>query len=120
MPQISGVNITSTTLIDGINATSVSAIDGILTSNIPGWPSAGPTCTLVRLGFADGRKSPPPVACTNQPGGFLYDFDATNNLLYSSNSCGISFSGPGYYSDGILIYYWDGSSSWTVFGPCPR
>jgi len=119
MATVSGVPVENIGNIDGIDATSITSISSILTSNIPGWPSAGPTCTIVRLGFADGRKNPPSFACASAPGGFLYDFDATNNLLYTSNNCGINFAGPGYYSDGITIYYWDGSSSWTVFGACP-
>jgi hypothetical protein len=113
MPSINGVDFNN---INSMNGVSWNSVDNI--GNVP--ITHGPTCTIVRLGLSDGRKNPPSFACTSAPGGFLYDFDATNNLLYSSNNCGISFSGPGYYSDGITIFYWDGSSSWTVFGACPR
>ena len=113
MPSINGVDFNNISSMNGVSWNSVANI-----GNVP--ITHGSACTTVRLGQADGRKTPPQAACTNQPGGFLYEFDATNNLLYTGNNCGISFAGPGYYSDGMTIYYWDGSSSWTFFSPCPR
>jgi len=112
MPSINGVDFNNISSLNGAPWSSVANIGGVTVTH-------GPTCTIVRLGFADGRKNPPSFACASAPGGFLYDFDATNNVLYTSNNCGINFAGPGYYSDGMDIYYWDGSSSWTVFGACP-
>jgi hypothetical protein len=50
----------------------------------------------------------------------FYDFDATNNLLYVSGGCGNTFAIAGYYSDGVNIFFWDGTQSWSYFGACGR
>ena len=118
MAQISGVNITATSLIAGISVTSISAIAGISTSDIPGWPT-GASCTTVFYGYTDGRKYPPEDACTSSP--FPYDWDATSQTLYLGGGCGNTelIAPRGFYSDGRTIYFWDGRA-WTEYGPCSK
>lgn len=119
MPQISGVTISSTTSIAGINVTSISAIAGILTANISGWPSAGPSCTTLILGYADGRRNPPSAACTAPPQ--PYDYDSSSGILYTDGFCGnpAGIVAAGYYSDGAMIY--DFTNGVLVeWGPCGR
>jgi hypothetical protein len=119
MATVSGVPVQNITGISGVDATSITAISGVLTSTIPGWPSSGPTCTPFSLGFSDGRRNPLTDACTAIPR--FYDWDATNELLYDSGGCGVTFARIGYYSDGATIYFWGGSAgSWVEVQPCPR
>jgi hypothetical protein len=117
MPQISGVTISSTTSIAGISVTSISAIAGISTASIPGWPSAGPSCTTVYFGYSDGRRSAPGDACTAP---FIpYELDTSTQVLYQGGQCGGATAAPGFYSDGSTIYdYTNGTlQDW---GPCGR
>jgi hypothetical protein len=111
MPSINGVDFNNISSINGVSWNSVSNICGVPVSH-------GASCTPISLGYSDGRKFPPEYACTASP--FFYDFDSINQLLYTSNNCGISFAGAGYYSDGVDIYYWDGAEIWTYFSACGR
>lgn len=115
MPQISGVNITATTLIAGISVTSISAIAGISTTSIPGWPSSGPSCTTVYFGYSDGRRSAPFDACTAE---FIqYELDTSTMVLYQAGQCGGATAAPGYYSDGGTLYDYT-SGTLNEIGPC--
>jgi hypothetical protein len=111
MPSINGVDFNNVSSLNGVSWNSVTNIGGVSVSHAP-------SCTQVQFGYSDGRKNPPSFACINAP--FSYDFDTINNLLYTSNNCGISFASAGYYSDGVNIYYWDGSEIWSYFGACGR
>jgi len=111
MPSINGVDFNNISSLNGVSWNSVSNICGVSVSH-------GASCTPTRFGYSDGRRNPPSDACLATPQD--YDFDYTNNLLYVSGLCGDTFAIAGYYSDGILIYFWDGSSSWTIYSPCGR
>ena len=74
MPSINGVDFNNISSMNGVSWNSVANIGGVTVIH-------GSICAIVRLGFADGRKNPPSSACTAFPGGFLYDFDETNELL---------------------------------------
>jgi len=102
MAKISGVTLTSTTKIVGKEATSISKISGgISTSSIPGWPTSGPSCTVVFYGYSDGRRSAPGDACTAS----FYEYALGNNgVLYYAGGCGTAIAAPGFYSDGTEIF----------------
>jgi hypothetical protein len=102
MAKISGVLVSSISKIAGKTATTISKIAGKTTSGIPGWPSAGPTCTTYEFGYSDGRRSTPADACTAPLS--RYELDETNLILYNFNSCGTSIAAPGFYSDGVRIF----------------
>ena len=119
MATVSGVPVSNISKISSIDATTIVKISSIATANIPGWPGgSGPSCTTVSFGYADSRIEPPSRACSAPPQS--YDFDATNNLLYTAGGCGSSFADRGFYSDGRNIYFWDGEASWTIVGACGR
>ena len=111
MPSINGIDFNNISSLNGVAWNSVANISGVSVSHAP-------TCTRRSLGYSDGRRNPPSDSClaTQQD----YDYDATNNLLYVAGGCGTTFAIAGYYSDGILIYFWDGFSSYTVFDVCGR
>ena len=118
MANISGISVSSISQIAGKDVTAISKIADILTSNIPNWPTAGPTCTPTVFGYSDGRRSAPGDACTGPTA--AYDFDTTNGILYNPNSCGSTLAAPGYYSDGRQVYFWDGVSSFTFYDVCAQ
>jgi hypothetical protein len=111
MPSINGVDFNDIISINGVAWNSVTNIGGVPVSHAP-------SCTPLRLGYSDGRRNPPSDSCLATPQ--FYDFDATNNLLYTSGGCGTTFAVAGYYSDGVQIFFWDGASSFTPFGACGR
>jgi prepilin-type processing-associated H-X9-DG protein len=111
MPSINGVDFNNIVSINGVAWNSVTDISGVEVTH-------GLACTSTRLGYSDGRRNPPSYSCLATPQ--FYDFDATNELLYISGGCGITFAIAGYYSDGANIFFWDGSSAWSYFGACGR
>jgi hypothetical protein len=117
--KYSGVSWSSISKINGISKASISKLAGIdsTSSGGGGGGGSGPSCTTVYFGYADARSNPPARACDAPPQS--YEFDATNNLLYTPGGCGSSFADPGFYSDGRTVYYWDGETSWTRIGKCP-
>jgi hypothetical protein len=115
MAKVNGANITATSRIIGKDATSISGIMGVQTANIPGWPQSGPSCTILRLGYTEG---PPPTSACLSPQEF-YDYDSESSVLYLEGACGVTLAPNGFYSDGILIYNWDGYK-FTMIGRCGR
>ena len=112
MPSINGTDFNNISSLNGVSWNSVTNIGGVSVSH-------GVTCTPFILGFSDGRRTPLTDACTAIPR--FYDWDATNELLYDSNGCGVTFARIGYYSDGATIYFWGGSAgSWVEVQPCRR
>lgn len=111
MPSINGTDFNNISSLNGVSWNSVTDINGVPVSH-------GVTCTPVFYGYANGTIIPPSDACLRRPRN--YDYDATNNLLYLEGGCGTTFAREGYYSDGILIYFWDGFSSFTIHAPCDR
>lgn len=111
MPSINGTDFNNISSLNGVAWNSVANIGGVPVSH-------GASCTRTSYGYSDGRRNPPEDSCLATPQD--YDYDTTNNLLYVGGGCGITFAIAGYYSDGILIYFWDGFSSFTVFAPCGR
>ena len=112
MPSINGVDFNNISSLNGVSWNSVTNIGGVSVSH-------GASCTPTRYGYSDGRIiNPPSNACTAIQ--LFYDYDSTNNLLYVSGGCGTTFARAGYYSDGSLIYFWDGETSFTPFSPCGR
>lgn len=111
MPSINGVDFNSIGSISGVSWNSVANIGGVTITH-------GASCTPTAFGYSDGRSNPPSDACLARFEN--YDFDNVNALLYTSGGCGTTFAIAGYYSDGVLIYFWDGASSWTIFSPCGR
>lgn len=111
MPSINGVDFNNISSINGVSWNSVTNIGGVSVSH-------GASCTPTRYGYSDGRGNPPSDACTAIP--LFYDLDETNGLLYVSGGCGVTFAVAGYYSDGSLIYFWNGASSFTPYSPCGR
>lgn len=101
MANISGILLSSISQIAGTNITSVINIGGLATSGIPGWPTAGPSCTTVYYGYSDGRRSAPGDSCTAPP----YEYALGNDgVLYYAGACGTVQAAPGYYSDGATIF----------------
>ena len=111
MPSINGVDFNNISSLNGVSWNSVSNIGGVSVSH-------GASCTPYRFGYSDGRRNPPSSACSALPQ--FYDLDETNGLLYVSGGCGVTFAVAGYYSDGARIYFWDGSTTLSVFGACGR
>jgi hypothetical protein len=112
MPIINGVNFDNIVSLSGVPKSSIVNISGVPISQAP-------SCTPFRLGYADGRRNPLTDSCTATPQ--FYDWDATNELLYVSGGCGVTFAVAGYYSDGITIYFWGAfAGSWVVVQPCGR
>jgi len=109
MPSINGIDFNNINSINGVSWNSVTDISGVDISH-------GASCISLSFGYSDGTGIPPSNSCLVRP--FFYDFDSTNNLLYVSGGCGVTFATAGYYSDGVTIYSWDGSSSWSVFDAC--
>lgn len=101
MAKVSGVSVSSISKIAGKTATTISKIAGRSTSGIPGWPTAGPSCTTVYYGYSDGRRSAPGDSCTAPP----YEYALGNDgVLYYAGACGTVQAAPGYYSDGATIF----------------
>jgi hypothetical protein len=119
MATVSGVPVSNIEKISSIDATNIVKISSIATANIPGWPSAGPSCTTIYLGYSDGRRQPPSDACLDTPQ--PYDYDPISGILYVNGFCGnpIVTAAAGFYSDGGTIYdYTNGTlQDW---GPCER
>ncbi len=117
MATVSGVPVSNISKISSIDATTIVKISSIATANIPGWPSAGPTCTTVSFGYSDGRRTPPGDSCTAP---FIpYELDTSTQILYQGGQCGGATAAPGFYSDGATIY--DFTNGVLVpFGPCGR
>lgn len=111
MPSINGIDFNNISSLNGVSWKSVTNIGGVSVSH-------GASCTPFRFGYSDGRRNPPSDACTARPQ--FYDLDETNLLLYVLGQCGVTFAVAGYYSDGGLIYFWDGASSFTPYSPCGR
>jgi len=112
MPSINGVDFNNISSLNGAPWSSITNIGGVPVSS-------GPTCTPTVFGYSDGRRFPPSAACTGPTA--PYDFDTTNGILYNPGGCGSTLAAPGYYS-GVSreIYFWDGASSFTFYGMCPR
>lgn len=50
-----------------------------------------------------------------------YDFNQEKGLIYEIDSCGLTVARNGFYSDGDIIYEWDGDSeTLNEYGPCSR
>ena len=113
MAKVNGANITVSSKITGKSATAISGIMGIRTSSIPGWPGAGPSCTRLSLGYSPGP--PPPAACLARQS--FYEYDSSSNILYEEGGCGVTTAPLGFYSDGRIIYNWDGVA-FTSIGRC--
>jgi len=109
MPFINGVDFNDINAINGVSWNSVADISGVEVTH-------GASCTPYRFGYSDGRRNPPSDSCLATP--LFYDLDETNGLLYVSGGCGVTFAVAGYYSDGARIYFWDGSTTLSVFGNC--
>jgi hypothetical protein len=73
MPLINGIDFNNISSLNGVAWNSVTNIGGVSVSH-------GASCTTTPFGYADGRRNPPSDSCLAPPQ--LYDFDATNNLLY--------------------------------------
>ncbi len=117
MATVSGVPVSNISKISSIDATTIVKISSIATANIPGWPSAGPTCTTVSFGYSDGRRTPPGDSCTAPVN--PYELDTSTQILYQGGQCGGATAAPGFYSDGATIY--DFTNGVLVpFGPCGR
>lgn len=116
MATVSGVPVNNINKISSADATTIVKISGIATANIPGWPSAGPTCTTVFYGYSDGKRTPPGNSCTAP----FYEYAlGDNNVLYYAGACGTVEAAPGFYSDGGIIF--DFTNGVLVpFGPCGR
>lgn len=110
--KINTTNWANINIISGVNKSSIVNVSGSQVS------PPGPTCTNYEFGYSDGRRTPPESACSNPL--LPYDFDETNQLLYISGGCGSIFAIAGYYSDGRMIFFWDGAQSWSQYGPCGR
>jgi len=111
MPSINGVDFNNISSINGAPWSSITNIGGVTVTH-------GPTCTPTLFRYSDGRGFPPTAACTGPTA--PYDFDTTNGILYNPGGCGSTLAAPGYYSDGREIFFWDGASSFTFYGMCPR
>ena len=110
MANINGIPVENITNIKGINAASIQSILGILTSNIPGWPGASPSCESRSFRFGPT----PGAACAGDS--TFYDFDPINNLLYESGQCGITYASPGFYVDDSTnerFYWYIVGKTWT-------
>lgn len=112
MSSINGIEFNNISSLNGVSWNSVTDMNDIAVSH-------GESCTGLMLGYSNGEeKQTPAYACiTFQT---EYDFDITNQLLYVGGGCGDTFAIAGYYSDGVTIFFWDGSSSFTEFSPCGR
>lgn len=111
MPLINGVDFNSISSLNGVSLNSVTNIGGVSVSHEI-------TCETLSLGYSDGRKRPPSEACLAAPQD--YDFDATNGLLFLGGFCNELFAMPGFYSDGVKLWNWDGNSNFILVGPCGR
>ena len=111
--NINGVPWANLAKVGGIAKASITSIGGASAG-----PPPGPTCVTLSLGYSDARRNPPSYACVATPQN--YDFDDINELLYVSGGCGTSFAPPGFYSDGVELWNWDGDSNFILVGPCPR
>ena len=119
--KLCGVTLTADSKLSVKSITSITKIAGIPTSSIPGWPSSGPTCTTIYLGYADGRRQPPNAACS--PPFAPYDYDSASGVIYIAGGCGDPSFIPdaGYYSDGGAIFdVTNGDGVLTFWGPCAR
>ncbi len=110
MPSINGTDFNNISSLNGVSWNSVTNIGGVSVSH-------GPTCTSVWYGYSDGRRFPVQYACTASQ--YEYAF-GNDGVLYYAGSCGTSVAIAGYYSDGRMIYFWDGASNFTPFQPCGR
>ena len=111
--KISGVLWANLAKVGGIAKASITDIGGVSAGSPP-----VPTCGTLSLGYSDARRDPPSFACSATPQ--IYDFDETNELLYISGGCGTSFAPQGFYSNGVKLWNWDGSSSFILVGGCGR
>lgn len=118
MATISGVPVENLVKVSDVAASTIQNISGIPTSNIPGWPSAGPSCTTVYYGYSDGRRTPPEQACFEPP--YEYALSSNGSVLYIGGFCGIIAAVAGFYSDGGTIYFFDGVSSFFPYSACGR
>lgn len=96
---------------DGIQIYLVSG--GVLTPA----GSCPPTPTCDDMSFSFGEA--PGIACS--AGASFYSFDSTNNLLYNFGSCGGDYAPEGFYSNGVVVYWWHTVGRdlvWETIGPC--
>ena len=110
--KISGVLWANLAKVGGIAKASITNIGGAST------PPPPPSCVTLSLGYSDARRNPPTFACSAPPQ--IYDYDDINELLYVSGGCGTSFAPQGFYSDGVKLWNWNGSSNFILVGSCPR
>ena len=110
MSSINGIEFNNISSLNGADWTSVTDINGIPVSHEI-------SCTPLMFGYSNGEgKQTPAFACITYQE--KYDFDIANQLLYVGGGCGITFAIAGFYSDGVTIFFWDGSSSFTPFARC--
>ena len=112
MPIINGIDFADISSVSGVPKASITSISGVEISQAP-------SCTRVGLGYSNGRPPKTPSdSCTGTIQ--FYDFDSVNDLLFVDGFCGEIYARSGFYSDGVTIFFWDGSGGWSEFGACGR
>lgn len=118
MAKVSGVLVESISKITSVNASSIQSILGVLTSNIPGWPGASPSCESITLSYGIA----PGAACAGSSN--FYDFNSVSSLLYQTGYCGNSeyYAPFGFYvnENGDIFSWIDEKSGpvWSGIGNC--
>jgi hypothetical protein len=109
MAQISGVEVQSIVNMYGVEATSIISIGGVATANLPGWPSAGPTCDPREFYYSSTSLQDAVDNGTR----VIIEEDSSGETIqwYVEEQCGNERAATGYYfyddRRRQLYYYWD-------------
>jgi hypothetical protein len=109
MAQISGVEVQSIVNMYGVEATSIISIVGVETINLPGWPSAGPTCETVTSFYSAVSLWDAYDAGIET----TIELPEDGGKFYKESDCGGDFATTGYYVIGkrnIFYFFWDASA----------
>jgi hypothetical protein len=109
MAQISGVEVQSIVNMYGVEATSIISIVGVETINLPGWPSAGPTCETVTSFYSAVSLWDAYDAGIET----TIELPEDGDKFYKESDCGGDFATTGYYVIGkrnIFYFFWDASA----------
>ena len=103
MAQISGVEVQSIVNMYGVASTSIISIIGVETINLPGWPSAGPSCETWSMSYSSVSLAD----AVNNGMGINVEI-GDNGIWYLEASCGNEKAETGYYfyDDRRRQYYW--------------
>lgn len=106
MAQISGVEVQSIVNMYGVEATSIISIVGVETINLPGWPSAGPSCETLSMSYSSVSLAD----AVNNGMGINVEI-GDNGVWYAEGSCGNFTAETGYYfyddRERQYYFYWD-------------